>query len=122
MLSALPSTPKDIGRRSIWKQTASYGRSNAFEATFGVQSFAFFLTTRLWKILEMSETTMRESRCGSSTSPCLTKRSSTEREAQMVMLTSSRDYHSRRLSTTAVVVAASPLSTMRLYTSSGLAA
>ena len=40
----------------------------------------------------------------------------------MIMLTSSRGCHSRRLSTTAAVLAASPLSTMRPYTSSGLAA
>ena len=40
----------------------------------------------------------------------------------MVMLTSSRGCHSRRLSTTAAVLAASSLSTMRPYTSSGLAA
>ena len=44
------------------------------------------------------------------------------REAQMVMLSSSRGCHSRRLSTTAAVLAASPLSTMRSYASSGLAA
>ena len=37
------------------------------------------------------------------------------------MLTSSRGCHTRRLSTTAAVLAASPLSTMRPYTSSGLA-
>ena len=38
------------------------------------------------------------------------------------MLTSSRGCHSRRLSTTAAVLAAPPLSTMTPYTSSGLAA
>ena len=42
MLAALPSTRNDIGRRSIWKQAASYGRSSTSEATFGVRSFAFF--------------------------------------------------------------------------------
>ena len=38
------------------------------------------------------------------------------------MLTSARGCHSPRLRTTAAVLAASPLSTMRMYTSSGLAA
>ena len=74
------------------------------------------------KALEnIGKTTTRESRGGSSTLPRLVTHSSTEREAQMVMLTSSCSCHSRRLSTTTAVLAASPLSTMRPYTLSGLA-
>ena len=82
MLIALPSTRKGIGRRSFWKQAASYGRSSAFEATFGIRSFEFYRITRLWKITEELGTTTRESRGSSSTSPRLTTHSGTEREAQ----------------------------------------
>ena len=64
----------------------------------------------------------RVQRWSSSTSPRLTTHLSTEKEAPMVMLASSRGCHSRRLSTTAAVLAASPLSTTRPYISSGLAA
>ena len=72
MLAALSSTRENIERRSFWAQAASYERSSAFEATFGARSFAFSRITRLWKISENLETTTRESRGGSSTSPRLT--------------------------------------------------
>ena len=72
MFAALHSTRKDIERRSIWKQAASYGRSSAFEATIEVRSFTFSWITRLWKASEKLETTTRESRGSSSTSPRVT--------------------------------------------------
>ena len=110
-------TPLDLEASSIL-----WAISSAFEATSEARSFAFSRSTRLWKISKKLGTITRESRGGSSTSPRLTTHSSTEKTTQMVMLTSSRGCHSRRLSTTAAVPAASPLSTMRPYTSSGLAA
>ena len=121
MSAALPSPRKDIGRRSIKTQTVLYERSRAFEATIRAQSFEFSRITRLWKISEKLGTTTREARGGSSVSPRLTTHPSTERAAQMVLPISSHGCHSRRLSTTAAVLAASPLPTMSPYTSSGLA-
>ena len=50
MLAALPSTREGIGRRSIWRHSALYGRSSALEDTFGERRLAFCRITRLWKI------------------------------------------------------------------------
>lgn len=122
MLAVLPLTRKYAGLRSILKEVALLGRSSAFGVTFGAQSFAFFRTTRNWKVQSQMGITTRKSSGGSTISRRSTAHSSSERAAPTVMPVFSLVYHSRELSTTAVVRAASLLSTMRPCTSSGPAA